>query len=244
MAGHAPGAGIRRCSVTGAQPAEPAEVGDLLPHPHAGVKAPFLRHVPEPPPGTRVNRAPAPPHRAAVGHHQAEQGAHDCGLTGAVRAGQPNHVTGRDLQTAPLQRQHLAIALHRPLTSSPGSPGRRGAVPATWVLRGPVRSPRCDHGMRPSLTMCLPSGSAPLAPALTVAKARQRPGFSTWLQRTSVLALCAREGGLPGCGTASVRHGCCSRGQFPPDSDPALNERLVRARGDAQFGYLPVPCGL
>ena len=32
--------------------------------------------------------------------------------------------------------------------------------------------------------------------------------------------------------------------QLAPDSDPVVNERLVRARGDAQFGYLLVPGGL
>ena len=56
-------------------------------------------------------------------------------------------------------------------------------------------------------------------------------------------AVCQKDG-LTGCGAASVRHGRCSGGQFPPDSDPAANERLVRPRGDAQFGYLPVPGGL
>jgi hypothetical protein len=61
-------------------------------------------HVPKAPPRAPVNRAPAPPHRAAIWQHQAEQGTHKCGLASAVRAQQPNQMTGRDPQAAAIQR--------------------------------------------------------------------------------------------------------------------------------------------
>ena len=94
--------------------AQPAQVDQLVPHPHPRIQAPLLGHVPETRPLRCPDRRSAPPHRARVQLHQPEHRPHRRRLPGAIRAHEPGQPPRSGRERAPVERGHRTEPLARP----------------------------------------------------------------------------------------------------------------------------------
>ena len=102
--------------------AQPAEIDELVPHPHVGVQAPLLRHVAEPRPLRSADGGATPPHTSRVELDQAEHRPHRGGLPGSVRpeeACEPPWLGG---ERARVQRHHGTELLARSVEAQHSAP--------------------------------------------------------------------------------------------------------------------------
>jgi hypothetical protein len=92
----------------GAETVQAAQVDELVADGHLRVQAPLLGHVPDPAADLAGQPTAFPGHLARVGGEHAHDDAHRGGLARAVRADEPGHAPGGDVEGHPVE--HLPVA--------------------------------------------------------------------------------------------------------------------------------------
>ncbi len=98
-----------RPGLRGSQAVQPGQVLKLLEHPHGRVEPAFFRHVADPAACFLADGLAVPAHLASIDGRHPDDGPHRSGLARSVGAEESEHLTGRNSEAQPIQRQNVAV---------------------------------------------------------------------------------------------------------------------------------------